>query len=78
MATRSATTHHVQMTHDPQLLKKLITEIEQQEAALVFRTFNNADAWHLGCALVARAEADHAPVVVDIQRGEQRLGADAG
>jgi uncharacterized protein (UPF0303 family) len=54
-------------------LAALIEEIEGQEARLVFRRFSNADAWRLGCALVARAEADRAPVAVDIRRGEQQL-----
>ena len=61
------------MTDDAQTLQNLIAEIEHQEATLVFRTFGNTDAWRLGCALVARAEAAGAPVAIDIQRGEQRL-----
>lgn len=58
------------MTQD---LTELVARIEAQEALLVFRTFTNADAWRLGCALVARAEADRAPVAIDIRRGEQQL-----
>jgi uncharacterized protein (UPF0303 family) len=54
-------------------LTELVARIEAQEALLVFRTFTNADAWRLGCALVARAEADRAPVAIDIRRGEQQL-----
>ena len=61
------------MTDDAQTLQNLIAEIEHQEATLVFRTFGNTDAWRLGCALVARAEAAGAPVAIDIQRGDQRL-----
>lgn len=54
-------------------LADLVAQIEEQEKRLVFRTFDNADAWRLGCALVARAEADLAPVAIDIRRGEQQL-----
>lgn len=54
-------------------LTELVARIEAQEVQLVFRTFTNADAWRLGCALVARAEADRAPVAIDIRRGEQQL-----
>lgn len=54
-------------------LTELVARIEAQEALLVFRTFTNADAWRLGCALVARAEADRAPVAIDIRRGAQQL-----
>ncbi len=61
------------MTNSEEALKSLIAEIEVQEASLVFNTFDNTDAWRLGCALVARAEADHAPVAIDIRRGEQQL-----
>lgn len=61
------------MNNSDSKLTALIAALEQQEAALVFRRFDNADAWRLGCALVARAEAEHAPVAVDIRRGEQQL-----
>ena len=54
-------------------LTALIAEIEDQEARLIFRQFDHADAWRLGCALVARAEAERAPVAIDIRRGEQQL-----
>jgi uncharacterized protein (UPF0303 family) len=54
-------------------LAELVAQIEEQETRLVFRTFTTADAWRLGCALVARAEADRAPVAIDIRRGEQQL-----
>lgn len=54
-------------------LTALVAEIEAQEARLVFRRFDNGDAWRLGCALVARAEAEGAPVAIDIRRGEQQL-----
>ena len=54
-------------------LTALITELERQESILVFSAFSNSDAWRLGCALVARAESDRAPVAINIQRGEQRL-----
>ncbi len=50
-----------------------IEQIEHQEATLVFHRFGNADAWRLGCALVARAEGERAPVAIDIRRGEQQL-----
>ena len=33
----------------------LIAEIEDQEGALVFTRFDNADAWRLGCLLVDMA-----------------------
>lgn len=56
-----------------QALTKLVAQIEAQEAELVFRSFTNADAWRLGCALVTQAETDGAPVAIDIRRGEQQL-----
>ena len=54
-------------------LTALIAEIEAQEERLVLRHFDNADAWRLGSALVLRAEAQLAPVAIDIRRGEQQL-----
>ncbi|SDO73867.1 Uncharacterized protein, UPF0303 family [Nakamurella panacisegetis] len=61
------------MADDAAALRRLISDIEHQEATLVFPAFGPVDAWRLGCALVARAEAEGAPVAIDIQRGEQRL-----
>ena len=54
-------------------LTALIAEIEAQEERLVLRHFDNADAWRLGSALVTRAEAQLAPVAIDIRRGDQQL-----
>ena len=50
-----------------------IAELEAQEERLVLRHFDNSDAWRLGCALVAKAEAERAPVAIDIRRGDQQL-----
>jgi uncharacterized protein (UPF0303 family) len=50
-----------------------IAELEAQEERLVLRHFDNSDAWRLGRALVARAEAEVAPVAIDIRRGDQQL-----
>jgi uncharacterized protein (UPF0303 family) len=59
------------MTDDD--LTAQIAELEAQEERLVLQRFDNTDAWRLGCALVARAQAELAPVAIDIRRGEQQL-----
>ncbi len=61
------------MNRSDEALTALIAQIEDQEARLVFSRCDNADVWRLGCALVAAAEAERAPVAIDIRRGEQQL-----
>ena len=51
----------------------LIAEIEDQEGALVFTRFDNADAWRLGCLLVDMARERVLGVTIDIRRGTQQL-----
>jgi uncharacterized protein (UPF0303 family) len=51
----------------------LIAEIEDQEDALVFRRFDNDDAWRLGCLLVDMARERGLGVTIDIRRGTQQL-----
>ena len=45
-----------------------IAELEQQEKALVFGSFDQTDAWRLGSLLAERARKDAAPVAIDIRR----------
>lgn len=52
---------------------ELIARLEAQERRLVFRRFDNADAWALGCLLVDVATARDLPVAVDVRRGRQQL-----
>jgi uncharacterized protein (UPF0303 family) len=52
---------------------ELIASLERQEAELVFRRFDNADAWRLGCLLVELATARTLPVAIDIRRDTQQL-----
>lgn len=49
------------------------TEIEQQEASLVFPEFNEETAIALGTALVAKARAEAAPVVINIRTPDRTL-----
>ena len=54
-------------------LETLIAEIEAQERELVFTRFDNADAWELGSAMVARASERSLPVTIDIRRHGHQL-----
>jgi uncharacterized protein (UPF0303 family) len=51
----------------------LIASLEAQEEQLVFTRFSNADAWRLGCAMVAAAMERALPVTIDIRRHGQQL-----
>ncbi|SDX57477.1 heme-degrading domain-containing protein [Litoreibacter albidus] len=51
----------------------LLRHIADQEARIVFRDFSMARALEVGQALVAKAQAANAPVVVDITRTGQVL-----
>jgi uncharacterized protein (UPF0303 family) len=51
----------------------LIAELEEQEERLVFTTFDNDDAWHLGCSLVELARERGLPVTVDIRCNGHQL-----
>ena len=50
-----------------------IPKVIRQEELLVFRSFNEADAWNLGCALREEAEKYDAGLVIDIRSGNQIL-----
>jgi uncharacterized protein (UPF0303 family) len=50
-----------------------IADVEAQERELVFATFDNEDAWALGCLLVELASERDLPVTVDIRRAGQQL-----
>ncbi|MBO3085599.1 heme-degrading domain-containing protein [Cellulomonas fengjieae] len=50
-----------------------IARVVQQEQDLEFATFDNDDAWRLGCLLVELAQERALPVTVDIRRGTQQL-----
>jgi uncharacterized protein (UPF0303 family) len=52
---------------------ELIAELEDHERRLVFRRFDNDDAWRLGSAMVAAARERGLPLVIDIHRGGQQL-----
>jgi uncharacterized protein (UPF0303 family) len=53
--------------------RDLLDELEAQEARLVLDTFDEADAWALGCALRDAALAADLPVAISIRRNGQRL-----
>ena len=50
-----------------------IPKVIRQEELLVFRSFDEADAWNLGCALREEAEIYDAGLVIDIRNGNQIL-----
>ena len=50
-----------------------IPKVIRQEELLVFRSFDEADAWNLGCALREEAEKYDAGLVIDIRSGNQIL-----
>jgi uncharacterized protein (UPF0303 family) len=52
---------------------ELIAQLEAQERELVFRRFDNRDAWILGSAMVAAATERSLPVTIDIRRHGHQL-----
>ncbi|MET4781345.1 heme-degrading domain-containing protein [Glaciihabitans sp. UYNi722] len=50
-----------------------ISTVEDQERAVVFVSFDNDDAWHLGQRFVSVAQERRLPITIDIARGEQCL-----
>lgn len=58
---------------NPTSITDTIAAIEEQEAELVFTRFDNADAWRLGCLLVAMAQDRNLGITIDIRRGSQQL-----
>lgn len=50
-----------------------IPKVIRQEELLVFRSFDEADAWNLGCALREEAKKYDAGLVIDIRSGNQIL-----
>jgi uncharacterized protein (UPF0303 family) len=61
------------MTDVPPDLHALIAELEQQEQHLQFTTFDNDDAWALGCLIVNLAKERGLPLTVDIRRHGPQL-----
>ena len=51
----------------------LIAELEEQEDRLVFTTFDNDNAWRLGCSLVELARERALPVTIDIRSNGHQL-----
>jgi uncharacterized protein (UPF0303 family) len=50
-----------------------VAELAAQERELRWRRFDEDDAWRLGVALAEQARARHAPVAIDISRGDHQL-----
>ena len=50
-----------------------IAKITAQEQRLVFQSFTENDAFALGCAIRARADAENLPMVLDISLWDRRL-----
>lgn len=50
-----------------------LEELERQEQVLVFDAFDEDMAWRLGSALVEKARAEAAPVVIDIRTPDRTL-----
>lgn len=50
-----------------------IPKVRRQEELLVFKNFDEADAWKLGCALRDEAAKSEAGLVIDIRSGNQIL-----
>jgi uncharacterized protein (UPF0303 family) len=50
-----------------------LSELSAQETELQLPGFDNDDAWALGAALVARAQADQLPVAIEISRHSHQL-----
>ncbi len=50
-----------------------LAQLAAEEAELQFTRFTNDDAWELGCALVAAARAQSAPVAIDVRRNGHQL-----
>ena len=50
-----------------------LAELTAEEDELQLTRFTNDDAWALGSALVARAQADGLPVAIDISRNGHQL-----
>jgi uncharacterized protein (UPF0303 family) len=51
----------------------LLARLAEQEERLVFATFDNDDAWHLGCSLVEMARQRGLSVTVDIRCNGHQL-----
>ena len=58
---------------DPTPAWLTLEEITAQEAELQLDSFTHDDAWELGRTLVEIARAQHAPVTIDISRGDQQV-----
>jgi uncharacterized protein (UPF0303 family) len=50
-----------------------LAELAAEEDALQLTRFSNDDAWALGTALVARAQAGQLPVAIDVSRHSHQL-----
>jgi uncharacterized protein (UPF0303 family) len=51
----------------------ILDELLEQERELQFASFDEKDAWKLGCLLVGRAERDDLPIAIDISASGRRL-----
>jgi len=51
----------------------LIASLEAQEQQLVFKRFDNTDAWQLGAAMVGAATERSLPITIDIRRHGHQL-----
>jgi uncharacterized protein (UPF0303 family) len=52
---------------------RLLTQVHGEEAELQFQRFDNADAWELGCWLVATGLEREQPIAISINFGRQRV-----
>ena len=59
------------MTDDE--LAATIARIQDEEHTLRFDTFDNDDAWRLGCLLVELADERDLPVTIDVRKGPQQV-----
>jgi uncharacterized protein (UPF0303 family) len=50
-----------------------IARIAEQETRLVFQSFNEADAFQIGSALKAAADAQNLPMVIDVALWDRKL-----
>ena len=54
-------------------MDNLLEQLLQQEQELQFLSFNESDAWQIGCQLVERAQKEALPIAIDITRGSHQL-----
>lgn len=54
-------------------MDQVLEQLLQEEHELQFMSFNESDAWQIGCRLVEQAQKDGLPIAIDITRGAQQL-----